>query len=104
MSEANCKLEANPELETSHEPKTSLNLDKKREASPQFNTNIELEGENWAPSLISVSKYKVDGSLDEIQEDKDFTQDYLCLLYKRTVIKNISVLSWQLKLIWVFKF
>ncbi len=50
--------------------------EEEREASPQFDTDMELERENWAPSPISAPEYEVDESLDESLEDRDYTKDH----------------------------
>ena len=50
--------------------------EEKREASPQLDTDIELEGENWAPSPILASEYNVDEGLNEIPEGRNYTKDY----------------------------
>ena len=56
---------------------TNNKIDKEeKRASPQFNTDIKLEGENWAPNLISTPEYEVDKSLNKILEGKNYTKDY----------------------------
>ena len=50
--------------------------EKEREASPQLDTDMELEGENWASSLIPDAEYEGDKSLDEISESRNYTKDY----------------------------
>ena len=50
--------------------------EEEREASPQLNTDMELEGANWAPILTAALEYEVDESLDEIPEGTVYTKDY----------------------------
>ena len=52
--------------------------DEEKEASPQLDMDMELEVESWAQSPISVPKYEVDGSLDEIPEGKNYSKKYEC--------------------------
>lgn len=52
--------------------------EEEREARPQFNIDMELEGKNWAPSLTPASDYEVDKSPDEIPEDRDYTKNLKC--------------------------
>ncbi len=49
--------------------------EEERESSPQLDTDMELEGENWAPSPIPVPAYEVDESPDEIPEGTDYNKD-----------------------------
>ena len=50
--------------------------EKERETSLQLDTDIELEGENWVPSLTSALEYEVDESPNKIPGDRNYTKDY----------------------------
>ena len=50
--------------------------EEEKEASPQLDTDMELEWENWAPSPTSAPEYEVDESPDKIPEGRDYTKDY----------------------------
>ena len=47
-----------------------------RGVSLQFNTDMELEEKNRAPSPTPALEYKVDESPDEIFEDKNYIKDH----------------------------
>ncbi len=51
-------------------------MGEEEKASLQFDTDMELEGENWAPSPTPAPEYEVDESPDEIPEGRDYTKDY----------------------------
>ncbi len=56
---------------------TGNKVDKReKEASPQLDTDMELEGEDWAPSPTPALEYEVDESPDEIPEGEDHSEDY----------------------------
>lgn len=50
--------------------------EKERKVSPQLDTNMELERENWVSNLILTPKYKIDESSNEILESRDFTKNF----------------------------
>ena len=50
--------------------------EKKKRVSPQFDIDMELKRENWALIPILAPKYKIDESLDEIFEGRNYIKDY----------------------------
>lgn len=50
--------------------------EEEKEASPQLDTDMELEGGNWAPNPAPAAEYEVDEGPDDIPEGRDFTEDY----------------------------
>ena len=49
---------------------------KEREAIFQLDTDMKLEGENFAPSPTPAQEYNINEGPDEIPESRDYTKDY----------------------------
>lgn len=51
-------------------------VEKEREASPQLDIDIDLEGKNWVPSPIPAVEYEVNESPNEIPKGRNYIKDF----------------------------